>query len=156
MFPSRALRAAQGHTPLIRFLGKRSVPSKSLASIGTTFSVLHQSRQIGRPYSRETVEDQDHTPAAHPASPTHELPTSFASYRAKAQQHGPLSGHKMSTNRPMAYGVIGGHSGSELGAVEAPKGTFFDRSELPERFKRLAWTESEMEAIQTGGASMWN
>ncbi|OTA29506.1 hypothetical protein BTJ68_09351 [Hortaea werneckii EXF-2000] len=53
----------QHRQPMIRFLGKRSIP-----------------KQV------------DHTPAPHPASPTHELPESFASYRTRAQQHGPLGG----------------------------------------------------------------
>lgn len=55
----------------------------------------------------------------------------------------------------MTYGAIGGHSGHELGSVEAPKGVLFDRSELPKRFKGLGWTEREIEAVETGGASLF-
>ncbi|KAF1976002.1 hypothetical protein BU23DRAFT_58596 [Bimuria novae-zelandiae CBS 107.79] len=110
----------QGRQPMIRFLGKRSTPSKI-----------------------------DHTPQVHPASPTHSLPESFASYRQKAQQHGPLNQtNKISTSH------IGASPGSSLGPVEAGKGMYFDRSELPKRFQRLAWTADEIEAIESGGASL--
>ncbi|KAF1960146.1 hypothetical protein CC80DRAFT_286770 [Byssothecium circinans] len=108
----------QGRQPMIRFLGKRSTPSKI-----------------------------DHAPQAHPASPTHSLPESFASYRQKAQQHGPLN----QTNNA----GIGSSSGSSLGPVEAGKGNFFDRSELPQRFQRLSWTQAEIEAVESGGASLF-
>ncbi|ORY12268.1 hypothetical protein BCR34DRAFT_483026 [Clohesyomyces aquaticus] len=112
----------QQRQPMIRFLGKRTVPSKI-----------------------------DHTPQAHPASPTHSLPESFASYRQKAQQHGPLN----QTNQYSTGGWIGRKSGSSLGPVEAGKGTAFDRSDLPQRFQRLAWTQAEIEAIESGGASLF-
>jgi len=55
----------------------------------------------------------------------------------------------------IAYGDIGGHTGHELGKVEAGKGLHFDRSELPERFRRMSWTEGEIEAVGSGGASVW-
>jgi len=102
--------------PLIRFLGKRTVP----ASI-------------------------DHTPQAHPASPSHSLPTTFAEYRQQAQQHGPLNGRSFTT--------IGKASGASLGPVEAPTGEFFDRSELEPKFAKLPWTLAEIEAIESGGAT---
>jgi len=126
MNATKVLQAAQ-RTPLIKFIGKRTVP-KSI----------------------------DHMPTAHPASPNSSLPTSFAHYRSNAQQHGPLGGQ----NSRLAagsnfYGAIGGHSGHSLGAVEAPQGTFFDRSELPKRFGRMVWTQAEIEAVETGGASLW-
>ncbi len=93
--------------------------------------------------------DVDHTPAAHPASPTHTLPNSFAQYRQRAQQHGPLTGNGNSH----APGAIGSHSGHSLGPVKADKGEYFDRSELPTRFRRTPWTAAEIEAIESGGAS---
>jgi len=108
--------------PMIRFLGRRTIPSKI-----------------------------DHTPHAHPASPTGALPDSFATYRQKAQQHGPL-------NQRTSYstgGAIGGTPGASLGPIEASNGLYFDRSELPKRFQRLAWTEAEIEAIESGGASLF-
>ncbi|PGH27530.1 hypothetical protein AJ80_00771 [Polytolypa hystricis UAMH7299] len=124
MRASTVLRqAAVARTPLIKFIGKRSVP-KSI----------------------------DRTPRVHPASPTAELPESFATYRAKAQQHGPLNSP---TRHSLAYGAIGGHSGSALGSVEPKKGEFFDRNDLPARFRRMPWTEAEIEAIETGGASLF-
>ncbi|KAF2704763.1 hypothetical protein K504DRAFT_461020, partial [Pleomassaria siparia CBS 279.74] len=94
----------------------------------------------------------DHTPHAHPASPTHSLPDSFASYRKKAQQHGPLN----QTNQYASVigGHIGGAPGGSLGPVEPAKGLFFDRSELPARFQRLAWTQDEIDAVESGGASL--
>jgi small subunit ribosomal protein YMR-31 len=110
---------------MIRFLGKRSTPSKV-----------------------------DHTPQAHPASPTHSLPDSFASYRQKAQQHGPLNQtNQFSTGR--STGRIGGTPGASLGPVEPGKGNYFDRSELPDRFRRLGWTQAEIDAVESGGASAY-
>jgi len=49
---------------------------------------------------------------------------------------------------------MGGHSGHELGGVEPAKGQSWDRSELPGRFGRMAWTEEEMEAVEMGGAGV--
>ncbi|KAJ6155089.1 hypothetical protein N7470_005655 [Penicillium chermesinum] len=77
-----ALRNA-ARTPLIRFVGKRSVP-----------------------------QSVDHTPRVHPAAPTSSLPDSFAAYREKAQQHGPLG-------RAQFTGTIGGTPGASW-APSAP------------------------------------
>ncbi|EAW11173.1 alpha-ketoglutarate dehydrogenase subunit KGD4 [Aspergillus clavatus NRRL 1] len=114
-----ALRNA-ARTPLIRFVGRRSVP-KSI----------------------------DHTPRAHPASPSGILPDSFAAYRIKAQQHGPLGRASFSQDS------VGRSAGASLGPVQPAQGEFFDRADLPARFHRLKWTEAEMEAIETGGASLF-
>ncbi|KAH6722323.1 hypothetical protein DL95DRAFT_379521 [Leptodontidium sp. 2 PMI_412] len=134
MFATKCLRqasAAAERTPLIKFLGKRSIPSSI-----------------------------DHTPHAHPASPTHELPAdfassqqksssaSFSSYRQQAQQHGPLGRSKS------ADGTLGSLSGQSLGPVTPAKGEFFDRSELPARFRRQPIDLSEIDAIETGGATL--
>lgn len=95
----------------------------------------------------------DHSPQPHPASPSHELPGSFATYRKKAQQHGPLN----STPSPAAQygGFIGKHSGGSLGPVQPAKGEFFDRTDLPSRFQRTPWSQAEIDAIESGGASMF-
>lgn len=124
--------ATHGRTPLIKFIGKRSPP-----------------------------ESVDHTPHAHPASPSESLPDSFASYRSKAQQHGPLGGSRArNTSAPspassLSYGVIGSRPGMELGSIEPKDGEYFDRNELPKRFWRTPFTDAEMEAIQSGGASLY-
>jgi small subunit ribosomal protein YMR-31 len=148
------LRLAQHRTPLIKFLGKRSLPKP------------------------DTI---DHTPQLHPADPHPSLPDSFAEsfvhYRDRAIQHGPLvkgqssssssstssqgsgsgsaSGPKP-TSGPSAYGLIGGRSGKSLGPVAAGKGEFFDRSELPRRFQPVEWEQKEIDAVESGGASLWN
>ncbi|KAH1486676.1 hypothetical protein LV164_006541 [Aspergillus fumigatus] len=114
-----ALRNA-ARTPLIRFVGRRSVPQSI-----------------------------DHTPRPHPASPSGVLPDSFAAYRSKAQQHGPLG------RASFTQGSIGRLPGAALGPVQPKQGEFFDRAELPARFHRLPWTEAEIEAIETGGASLY-
>ena len=111
------------------------------------------------------AEKADAPPHVHPASPTSALPDSFASYRSKALQHGPLAGRQFQSSSPpmnaafkeqLAYGTIGGHTGHELGSVEVEKkGEVFDRNELPERFRRTRWTEAEIEAVGSGGASVW-
>lgn len=84
----------------------------------------------------------------HPASPLGALPDSFAAYRAKAQQHGPLGRSQFSSG-------IGGQPGAALGPIRPQAGEFFDRAELPARFGRLPWSEAEIEAVETGGASMF-
>lgn len=96
--------------------------------------------------------ETDHTPKVHPASTSDSLPDSFASYRQKAQQHGPLNGRQQVTS-PYG-GIIGSHPGASLGPVEPAKGEFFDRDELPARFRRTAWTQVEMDAVDSGGASL--
>lgn len=100
----------------------------------------------------------DHTPQPHPASPTHALPAgfgaptthqSFSAYRDHAQQFGPLR-----KSIPAAGGGgIGSHAGAQLGPVQPPEGVFFDRNELPERFRRTHISLAEIEAIETGGAT---
>lgn len=139
MFTTRALRQAAAHaerTPLIKFIGPRSIPSSV-----------------------------DHTPKPHPASPNGELPAnfsaygnadspsrhaSFSTYRDHAQQHGPLQ----KTIRSSAAG-IGGSAGAQLGDVNPPKGVFFDSSELPARFRRAPIDLAEIEAVESGGAAVW-
>ncbi|KAL1957279.1 hypothetical protein VTO42DRAFT_6185 [Malbranchea cinnamomea] len=104
---------------------------------------------IGRHTVPEVV---DHTPRPHPASPTQTLPDSFIAYRNRAQQHGPLA---VSARSAAHGGFIGGRSGASLGPVEPKKGEYFDRNELPERFRRMPWTQAEIEAVETGGASLF-
>ncbi|RDA92259.1 hypothetical protein CP533_5750 [Ophiocordyceps camponoti-saundersi (nom. inval.)] len=138
MFATRALRQATAHadrTPMIKFLGPRSIPSSV-----------------------------DHTPKPHPASPTGSLPesfsaygnsssasrhSSFSSYRDHAQQHGPLQ----KSIRSYEAG-IGGSPGSQLGPIEPSKGVCFALSELPSRFHRVPFEMAEIEAIESGGAAL--
>ncbi|KAK7920915.1 hypothetical protein PG985_008937 [Apiospora marii] len=126
----QAAHAAE-RTPLIRFVGRHSAPANI-----------------------------DHSPQPHPASPTGSLPanfgsgsgnshTSFSSYRDNAQQHGPLR------KTVGAQSGIGGASGAALGSVEAPKGTYFDRSQLPARFQRAPIDLAEIEAVESGGAALF-
>ncbi|RFU36180.1 Oxoglutarate dehydrogenase (succinyl-transferring), partial [Scytalidium lignicola] len=130
MFATRALRQAAHaeRTPMIKFLGKRQLPSSV-----------------------------DHTPHPHPASPTHQVPkdfqqsssTSFSSYRQQAQQHGPLARSVARSNAG-----IGAASGHLLGPVDPSKGVYFDRNELPARFRRTPLEMAEIDAIETGGATL--
>ncbi len=46
---------------------------------------------------------------------------------------------------------IGGTAGAELGRVDAPSGVFFDRSQLPDRFRRAPLTAAEIEAGRDRG-----
>jgi len=89
----------------------------------------------------------DHTPTQHPAAPS-SLPNSFAAYRLQATEHGPL-------NKTLSAYNIGGASGSSLGSIEPKKGIFFDRSELGDRFQKIPFTTAEIEAVESGGATMW-
>jgi len=128
MFATKVLRAAAHaeRTPLIKFVGQHTIP-KSI----------------------------DHTPRVHPASPSSTLPdsfksaNSFSSYRQKSQQHGPLGRTAFSTESG-----IGGMSGHALGPVEPVEGEFFDRNQLPARFHRTLYTPEEIDAIETGGATL--
>jgi small subunit ribosomal protein YMR-31 len=56
----------------------------------------------------------------------------------------------------MTYGAIGGKPGQSLGPVKPGPGEYFDRNELPQRFWRTPWSEEEIEAVETGGASMFS
>lgn len=98
----------------------------------------------------------------HPASPFESLPESFASYRQKASQHGPMmrnnsssSGSAAAQAPSTAYGAIGGSTARMLGSVQPKEGEVWDRNQLPKRFRRTAFTEAEMEAIESGGASLF-
>ena len=53
-------------------------------------------------------------------------------------------------------GAIGGRTGAELGSVRPQQpGVAFDRSELEPRFWRSPeWSADEIEAVETGGASL--
>jgi len=88
----------------------------------------------------------------HPASPTGSLPESFASYRSKAQQHGPLNTQQQTRS---FGGLVGGKSGSSLGSVQPKKGEYFDRDELPARFRRTTFSQAEIDAVESGGASLF-
>lgn len=100
----------------------------------------------------------DHTPRVHPASPTSSLPSdfttssnhaSFSEYRQRSQQYGPLR----NTWTRNSDGGIGAAPAAALGSIEAGKGFFFDRDELPARFRRTSWSVEEIEAIESGGAT---
>jgi len=158
MNATRVLRQAQAtahgaeRTPLIRFIGKRQVPGKT-ASFGCFALSPSQHQLFARLFTHIFLANIDHTPQPHPASPTGSLPAtfnkgngnshaSFSSYRDSAQQHGPLRKS------------IGAQPASQLGSVEPPKGQYFDRNELPERFRRTPLSLAEIEAIETGGATL--
>lgn len=148
----RLTQALWRHQPSIRFLGKRSPPKRK----------SHISTEISETEILTQLSEIDHTPHVHPASPASSLPESFASYRQKAQQHGPIgqkgSGASVPPPAPASaqtYGAIGGKSGRQLGSVQPKDGEYWDRSELPKRFRRTPWSDAEMEAIESGGASMF-
>ncbi|KNG52299.1 ribosomal protein mitochondrial [Stemphylium lycopersici] len=119
--------------------------------MNATRALAHRQPMIRFLGKRTTPQKIDHTPHVHPASPMNELPSSFKAYRQKAQQHGPLN----ATPRALVGGHIGGAAGRNLGPVEAGKGLFFDRSELPARFQNLSWTQDEMDLLESGGASQF-
>jgi small subunit ribosomal protein YMR-31 len=133
-------------TPLIKFIGKRAIPGM----------INNPSLAISlrwRWLADQSAASVDHTPRAHPASPSQVLPDSFAAYRSKAQQHGPLNSPSRASF--LFRGAIGSTPGSLLGPVEPKQGEFFDRIDLPTRFHRMPWTEAEIEAVETGGASLF-
>jgi len=115
MQTARILRV---RTPLIQFIGKRTIP-----------------------------ESIDHTPRIHPASPSgSSLPISFKQYRESyANTQGPL--HSPAYSRSS--------SSKQYFTAQVKEGQYFDRSELPDRFKRMRWTAAEIAAVESGGASMF-
>lgn len=167
MFATRALRQAAAHAervPSIKFLGKRSIPcefSPPPQSPPTfspsSFLRISPLSSIGflTHYSSASI---DHTPHPHPASPTAALPadftsntsSSFSEYRDRSQQHGPLR----RTLTRLAEAGIGGASAAALPSITPAKGMFFDRDELPARFRRRVWSAEEIEAVESGGASV--
>ncbi|EFX06684.1 hypothetical protein CMQ_7005 [Grosmannia clavigera kw1407] len=134
MFATKVLRQAAQHaerTPLIKFTGRRTIPT-----------IDHAARN------------------PHPASPTGSLPSdfaaasshsSFSSYRDHVQQFGPLR----KTIRSLEERGIGGSSGHELGTVAPSVGEVFDRNDLPARFRRAPLSAAEIEAVETGGATLF-
>jgi len=114
---------------------------------------------LSKDIADNSIASVDHSPHAHPAAPSHELPadwnaapksssSSFSSYRQQAQQHGPLGRTKSSD------GSLGSLSGHSLGPVAPAKGEYFDRNELPARFRRSPIELAEIDAIETGGATL--
>lgn len=109
---------------MIKFLGKRSIPSEI-----------------------------DHSPHVHPMSPSKNLPASFtnptqdtfSSYRQQAIQHGPLGQQRLRAGQV---------SGKSLGPVQPKEGEYFDRNELPPRYRRTKFSAEEIDAIETGGATL--
>lgn len=55
----------------------------------------------------------------------------------------------------MTYGLIGGRAARDLGSIQPKEGEYFDVSELPKRFQRRAYTDQEMDAVTSGGATLW-
>jgi len=173
MFTSKALRQVAAHAerqPMIRFLGPRTVPGSYHQAppkpASTTFFLQHKKLTQGA----KRIAEVDHSPHPHPASPTGALPkdfaqshaasasnngsrhASFSTYRDHAQQFGPLQ----KTIRPAAEKGIGGTAGADLGAVQPPKGYFFDRTELPSRFfRKVPLDMAEIEAVESGGAALF-
>ncbi|KAJ4401521.1 hypothetical protein N0V82_010860, partial [Gnomoniopsis sp. IMI 355080] len=64
--------------------------------------------------------------------------------------HGPLR----RTLTRLAEAGIGGAPAAALPSITPTKGMFFDRDELPARFRRRSWSPEEIEAIESGGASV--
>jgi len=127
--------------------------TKVLRQIATAQAATqHRTPLIRFTGKRTAPESIDHTPQVHPAALNQHLPDSFATYRENAQQHGPLS-HR--TPVSTAGGAVGGQSGQSLGPVKPPKGQYFDRDELPEKFRRKPWSQAEIDAVETGGASLF-
>lgn len=158
MFSStRALRQAahQSRTPLIKFIGPRTIPGKHPV-LDLHVCINHLWLTIA---SSLAIANIDHSPKPHPASPTGKLPegfasassthSSFSSYRDHAQQHGPLQ-----KSIRISAGGIGGTTGAQLGSIEPATGVFFDISELPARFRRAPVDMAEIEAIESGGAAL--
>lgn len=68
---------------------------------------------------------------------------------------GGSSGGAASSGSAQSYGAVGGSSGRQLGSVQPKEGEVWDRNQLPKRFRRTLYSEAEMEAIESGGASLF-
>lgn len=149
--PPRLVQPLQDHIHKDQHV-PRNPPSLPASTAHPLPRPPHRSLQSVPPFLSHLIPnsppaDMDHTPQPHPASPTSELPDSFASYRQRTTQHGPLHAS------PVSEGAA--RSGASLGSVQPSKGVFFDRDELPVRFHRTPLVLEEIEAIETGGASMF-
>jgi small subunit ribosomal protein YMR-31 len=65
------------------------------------------------------------------------------------------SGASQAPSVSQALGGIGGSTARQLGSVQPKEGEFWDRNELPVRFRRTVYSDAEMEAIESGGASLF-
>ncbi|KAF7623079.1 hypothetical protein F9C07_2286512 [Aspergillus flavus] len=72
---------------------------------------------------------------------------SFAAYRSRAYQHGPL--HQASFMRALANS----RSGAYEKALNS-RGEYIDHGDLSSQTHHLPWTEAEIDAIESGGASL--
>lgn len=72
---------------------------------------------------------------------------SFAAYRSRAYQHGPL--HQASFMRALANS----RSGASEKALNS-RGEYIDHGDLSSQTHHLPWTEAEIDAIESGGASL--
>ncbi|BFZ59460.1 hypothetical protein YB2330_000470 [Saitoella coloradoensis] len=88
---------------------------------------------------RSIPKNIDHSLKPHPEGPR-EFPDSFIKYRSSAQQHGPLGNN--------------GKAASSSSNAQPQGGLFMDRDELPARFRRMVMTVAEIEAVETGGATI--
>ena len=68
---------------------------------------------------------------------------------------GSAASQALSSGGFQPYGGIGGSTARQLGSVKPKDGEFWDRNELPKRFRRTVYSEAEMEAIESGGASLF-
>ncbi|KAK6831797.1 hypothetical protein RU639_002888 [Aspergillus parasiticus] len=117
MHPTIALQSA-ARAPRIRALGQHFV----------TRSVGHPSRS---PSMSSTSSSYD----------------SFAAYRSRAYQHGPL--HQASLMR----GLVNSRSAaSEKSLIFRDE--YIDHGDLSSQTHHLPWTEAEIDAIESGGASL--
>jgi small subunit ribosomal protein YMR-31 len=46
-------------------------------------------------------------------------------------------------------------AGADLGPIKPPKGVYFDRNQLPATFRRTPVTAAEIEALESGGATLY-
>jgi hypothetical protein len=81
--------------------------------------------------------------------------TSWKTYGPMMRGSSSAASQALSSGGFQPYGGIGGCTARQLGSVKPKEGEFWDRNELPKRFRRTVYSEAEMEAIESGGASLF-
>lgn len=122
-------------TPLIHFLGKRTVPGKFKYML--QHENLYFNLYITNPTRTLNIVNIDHTPRPHPMSPTGKLPPSFSSFTPSA-----------------GIAASSGSTATALKYTPPAPGEYAAIKDLPARFRFKTLSDAEIENINEGGASV--
>ncbi|OGM47782.1 hypothetical protein ABOM_003323 [Aspergillus bombycis] len=101
-------------------------------------------RAIGQNFVTRSVGHPSRSPSMSPASSSYD---SFVAYRSRAYQHGPLH------QAPLMRGLVNPGSATSEGSTKSSGGCL-DHGDVSSLTHHLPWTEAEIDAIESGGASL--